>query len=74
MTDELDDGTFATRFAQAMADAFEEADRSTMVEVAGVYRVDVPAWENEELIAKVRELREDWDPKLRDQMDGIMKR
>ena len=60
--------------AQAMADAFEEMDRSSMVAIADVYKVDVPAHENEELIAKVRELRSEWDPKLRDQMDRIMGR
>ncbi|WP_435417578.1 cation:proton antiporter [Parerythrobacter aurantius] len=60
--------------AQAMADAFQEMDRSSMVAIADVYKVDVPAFENEELIAKVRELRSKWDPKLRDQMDQIMGR
>ena len=60
--------------AQAIADAFETADRSTMVETANLYKIDVPAWENEELIEKVRELRSEWDPKLRDMMDEIVKR
>ena len=60
--------------AQAMANTFEEADRTTMVEIANVYKIDVPAWENEELIAKVREMRKDWDPKLRQMMDDIMAR
>ena len=60
--------------AQALADAWEESDRSSMVEVADVYKIDVPAWENEELIQRVRKLRNEWDPKLRDQMDQIMKR
>ena len=60
--------------AKAMADTFEEADRSTMIEFANVYKIDVPAWENDELIAKVRELRKDWDPKLRQMMDEIIKR
>ncbi len=60
--------------AQAISDAFEKADRSTMVETANLYKIDVPAWENEELIAKVRELRSEWDPKLRDMMDEIVKR
>jgi CPA2 family monovalent cation:H+ antiporter-2 len=60
--------------AQAMADAFQEMDRSSMVAIADVYKVDVPAFENEELIARVRALRSEWDPKLRDQMDQIMGR
>ncbi|WP_284125511.1 cation:proton antiporter domain-containing protein [Parerythrobacter aestuarii] len=60
--------------AQAMADAFEEADRSTMIEFASVYKIDVPSWDNEELIEKVKEMRKEWDPKLRDMMDTIMDR
>ncbi|RGP40579.1 Glutathione-regulated potassium-efflux system protein KefB [Altererythrobacter insulae] len=60
--------------AQALAEAFEDADRGTMIEFANVYKIDVPAWENEELIAKVRELRADWDPKLRQMMDEIIGR
>ena len=58
--------------AQAMADAFEERDRTSMQDVADLYRLDVPSWENEELIAKVRELQAEWDPKLRQQMDDII--
>lgn len=60
--------------AQAMADAWEERDRSSMREVADLYRLDVPTWENPELIAKINELRKDWDPKLREQMDEILSR
>lgn len=60
--------------AQAMADAFETRDRSSMREVADLYRLDVPSWENPELIAKIRELRDEWDPKLREQMDEIVSR
>ena len=60
--------------AQAMVDAFEEMDRSSMREIADAYRVDTPAHENEELLAKIRELRSEWDPKLREQMDEITKR
>ncbi len=60
--------------AQAMADAFEERDRTSMRDVADLYRLDVPSWENEELIAKVRELQAEWDPKLRQQMDDIIVR
>lgn len=60
--------------AQAMADAFEERDRSSMQAVADLYRLDVPSWENEELIAKIKELRAEWDPKLREQIDEIVGR
>lgn len=60
--------------AQAMADAWEERDRSSMREVADLYRLDVPSWENPELLAKIKELRAEWDPKLREQMDEIVSR
>ena len=60
--------------AIAMADAFEEMDRTSMRAVADLYRLDIPSWENEPLIAKIRELREDWDPKLREAMDDIVAR
>lgn len=60
--------------AQAMVDAFEELDRRAMPIVADLYLADVPAHENEALIAKIRELRAEWDPKLREQMDEIVGR
>lgn len=60
--------------AQAMVDAFEEMDRSSMRALADLYQIDVPAHENEALLAKVRELRAEWDPKLREQIDAIVTR
>jgi CPA2 family monovalent cation:H+ antiporter-2 len=60
--------------AQAMVDAFEEMDRSSMRDLADLQRVDIPSWENEPLLAKIKELRGDWDRKLAEQMDEIMKR
>ncbi len=60
--------------AQAMVDAFEQMDRSSMREVADVYDVNIPAWQNEALVAKIRDLRAQWDPKLREQMEEIVKR
>ena len=60
--------------AQAMVDAFQERDRTSMVEVADLYRLDIPSWQNEPLLAKIKELRAEWDPKLRDQMDDIVAR
>ena len=60
--------------AQAMVDAFEEMDRSAMRDLADLQRIDIPSWENEPLLAKIKELRGDWDRKLAEQMDEIMKR
>ena len=60
--------------AIAMADAWEEMDRTSMREIANVYRLDIPAHENEALLGKIRELKAEWDPKLRDAMDEIASR
>lgn len=60
--------------AQAMVDAFQEMDRRAMVEVADLYRLDLPAWDNEPLLERIKELRKTWDPKLREQMDEIVQR
>ncbi len=60
--------------AEAAKDAFEEVDRRAMREVADLYDMGIPFDENEPLIAKVRELRAEWDPILREQMDEILKR
>ncbi|WP_133365308.1 cation:proton antiporter [Qipengyuania sediminis] len=60
--------------AQAMADAWEERDRFAMREVADLFRLDIPAHENAAFVAKIRELRAEWDPKLRDMMDEIVAR
>ena len=60
--------------AQAMADVFEQRDRTSMRDVADLYRLDIPAHENEPLLAKIRVLRAEWDPKLREAMDEIVAR
>ncbi|UVI38875.1 cation:proton antiporter domain-containing protein [Qipengyuania spongiae] len=60
--------------AQAAADAFKDMDLSSMREVADLYDLAIPYHQNEPLIAKVRELRSQWDPILREQMDHILKR
>ena len=60
--------------AMAMSDAFEEMDRTSMREVADLYDANVPPSRNEPLLAKVRELRQEWDPVLRAQMEDIIHR
>ena len=58
--------------AVKMAQVFEDADRRSMVEIADVYDVNIPPMENEALIAKVRQLMAEWDPKLTEQMKDIL--
>ena len=60
--------------ANAMVEEWEQMDRRSMREIADVYRLDIPAHENEELLSKIKELKAEWDPKLRDAMDQIAAR
>jgi len=54
--------------ADRMASEFEILDRSAMVEMASVYDIDVPSHENEVFIARLNELRDDWEEQLRGKM------
>jgi CPA2 family monovalent cation:H+ antiporter-2 len=56
----------ATRFASE----FEQMDRASMVELAGLYRLDVPAHLNGPYVAKVREIREVWEVQLRGKVEA----
>jgi CPA2 family monovalent cation:H+ antiporter-2 len=51
--------------AAKLAQAFEELDRESMVEIASLYQIDVPNHENPEYVTKVREIREEWGRQLR---------
>ncbi len=57
--------------AQAMADAFDRKDRQAMIEVADVYRLDIPPTENEEYVARVREVLGAWQDDLGEEMREI---
>lgn len=65
---------FDRQQAEAMKDAFERLDRSSMVEVADLYDPALEPWENEPLMERVKALRAQWDPMLREQMEEIMRR
>ncbi|UAB76822.1 cation:proton antiporter [Erythrobacter sp. SCSIO 43205] len=58
--------------ANAMTAKFEEMDRSTMLPMAEAFEFGTPPWENEEMIALIKKLRNEWDPLLREQMAQIM--
>ena len=60
--------------AQAMADAWEEMDRKSLREVADYYDTSIPYHENEPLMDKVKSMRAEWDPILREQMEEILRR
>lgn len=58
--------------ADRMVGVFQDADRRSMIEFADVYDIDIPSYENEALIAKARQLQDEWEPELREQIIAIM--
>lgn len=50
--------------AGRLAAAFEELDRSSMQEIANLYKFDVPAHENPEYVKRVKEINEEWGRQL----------
>jgi CPA2 family monovalent cation:H+ antiporter-2 len=58
--------------ADRMVRVFQDADRRSMIEFADVYDIDIPSYENEALIAKARQLQDEWEPELREQIIAIM--
>lgn len=58
--------------ADRMVGVFQDADRRSMIEFADVYDIDIPSHENEALIAKARQLQDEWEPELREQIIAIM--
>jgi CPA2 family monovalent cation:H+ antiporter-2 len=60
--------------AQDMANAFDRIDRKAMVDVAGVYRLDIPVMENKDYIAAVQEIRGPVQDALGREMEAIRTR
>lgn len=58
--------------AEKMKDAFHEMDQNSMIEVADVYDMDIPAHENEAYVNKIRERAESWEADLNKRMMEIM--
>jgi CPA2 family monovalent cation:H+ antiporter-2 len=54
-----------------MSEAFVEMDRQNMIEVADTYDISIPAYENEAMIARIRELMEPRNTALRERMTAI---
>ena len=55
-----------------MKDAFHEMDQQSMIEVADVYDIDIPAHENAAYVSRIRERAEGWESELHDRMMEIM--
>ncbi|MCR9194571.1 MAG: monovalent cation:proton antiporter-2 (CPA2) family protein [Hyphomonas sp.] len=58
--------------ADQMKMAFHEMDQQSMIEVADVYDMNIPAHENEAYVSRVRERAETWEVDLHDRMMEIM--
>ncbi len=58
--------------ADEMKMAFHEMDQHSMIEVADVYDIDIPAHENDAYITRVRERAESWEAELHERMIEIM--
>jgi CPA2 family monovalent cation:H+ antiporter-2 len=58
--------------ADEMKMAFHEMDQQSMIEVADVYDMDIPAHENEAYVSRIRERAESWEAELHDRMMEIM--
>jgi CPA2 family monovalent cation:H+ antiporter-2 len=56
----------ATRYASE----FERMDRASMIELAGLYKLDTPPHLNAPYVAKVKEIREEWERQLRGNMEA----
>ena len=59
--------------AMRMVDAFNETDRRAMLAVADVHKPGIPPHENEEYVARVRELLEPWQRELSEEMEAVRK-
>ncbi|MCO6187661.1 monovalent cation:proton antiporter-2 (CPA2) family protein [Rhizobium sp. L1K21] len=60
--------------AVEMAAAFEEVDRSSMVELADLFDPDKPGSENDAYIKRTLELRDEWDKQLLGKAQDLMKK
>lgn len=57
--------------AVRMAQAFDQMDRRSMIEVADVFDTSIPAHQNTALVERVKAINEEWEPELRQRMDDI---
>ena len=58
--------------AQALADEFNEMDRRAMLAVADAYDPTIPPAENEDYVARVKEIRGPWQDELNKKMMEIL--
>lgn len=60
----------SARKASRFSAEFERMDRASMVELAGLYKLDTPNHLNAPYLAKVLEIREEWERQLQGKFDA----
>jgi CPA2 family monovalent cation:H+ antiporter-2 len=58
--------------AERLKDVFQNVDGELMVHAADAYKLDIPAWENEDLVDLIKQQRPDWERKMSIQMQAIL--
>ena len=58
--------------AERLKDVFQNVDGELMMHAADAYKLDIPAWENEDLVDLIRQQRPDWERKMSIQMQAIL--
>lgn len=59
--------------AEEIVKAFNDMDGKAMIEVADAYDVEIPVYENDAYITKVREKAGEWEPEIKARIADIMK-
>lgn len=57
--------------AEKLLEEFEAADREAMLDLAGLYDINIPPLENEAYMARVDEMMEEWQEQLRGRMQDV---
>lgn len=57
--------------AEKLLEEFEAADREAMLDLAGLYDINIPLLENEAYMARVDEVMEEWQEQLRGRMQDV---
>ncbi|WP_298910255.1 cation:proton antiporter [uncultured Aliiroseovarius sp.] len=57
--------------AEKLLEEFEDADREAMLDLAGLYDINIPPLENEAYMARVDEMMEEWQEQLRGRMQDV---
>ncbi|MGV6801539.1 MAG: monovalent cation:proton antiporter-2 (CPA2) family protein [bacterium] len=60
--------------AEKMSAIYKELDTQRMIDMADVYDLNIPSYENEALLDKVRKMRSGWEEELRQRVGQVMQK